>query len=257
MLPGGKEVDPLAAQVPQPALDQVAGDGRADRLGDHEADTRGRPERLRAVPDSSRPRGGPPSGDRRGDGRGVRPRGSERARSGGCWRRARPAAQPRLRRRGGCGPCDGGEDRIARPARVRMRRRKPWVLCRRRLFGWNVRLLNVFTPLEGAGYDSRGHRVGSSETQSPVVGQLAPLAHETTGEDGLSWTCGTGRRRCDLPTVRGARGQGQFGDPRTARVPGAGLTQPSACPARDTPQAWGQLGRTCGQPVDPQAPESR
>ena len=30
---------------------------------------------------------------------------------------------------------------IARPARVRMRSRKPWVLDRRRLFGWNVRLL--------------------------------------------------------------------------------------------------------------------
>lgn len=31
--------------------------------------------------------------------------------------------------------------RIARPARVLMRRRKPWVLARRRLFGWKVRLL--------------------------------------------------------------------------------------------------------------------
>ncbi len=30
--------------------------------------------------------------------------------------------------------------RIARPARVRMRNRNPWVLARRRLFGWNVRL---------------------------------------------------------------------------------------------------------------------
>src|SRR5258708_27867820 len=29
----------------------------------------------------------------------------------------------------------------ARPARVRMRSRKPCVLARRRLFGWNVRLL--------------------------------------------------------------------------------------------------------------------
>jgi hypothetical protein len=34
--------------------------------------------------------------------------------------------------------------RMARPARVRMRRRKPWVLARRRLFGWNVRLLTRF-----------------------------------------------------------------------------------------------------------------
>ena len=30
---------------------------------------------------------------------------------------------------------------MARPARVRMRSRKPWVFARRRLFGWNVRLL--------------------------------------------------------------------------------------------------------------------
>jgi hypothetical protein len=31
--------------------------------------------------------------------------------------------------------------RTARPARVRMRSRKPWVFALRRLFGWNVRLL--------------------------------------------------------------------------------------------------------------------
>ena len=57
----------------------------------------------------------------------------------------RPQAARRLR------PLRRREDRIERPARVRIRRRKPWVLCRRRLFGWNVRLLNVFTPLEGLG----------------------------------------------------------------------------------------------------------
>jgi hypothetical protein len=33
------------------------------------------------------------------------------------------------------------DDRIERPARVRMRSRKPCFLERRRLFGWNVRLL--------------------------------------------------------------------------------------------------------------------
>ncbi len=32
---------------------------------------------------------------------------------------------------------------MARPARVRIRRRNPWVLARRRLFGWKVRLLTV------------------------------------------------------------------------------------------------------------------
>ena len=37
-------------------------------------------------------------------------------------------------------------DRIARPARVRIRSRKPWVFERRRLFGWKVRLLTSGTP---------------------------------------------------------------------------------------------------------------
>ena len=47
------------------------------------------------------------------------------------WRQAESSERP-LRRRAA---------RIARPARVRMRRRKPWVLARRRLFGWKVRLV--------------------------------------------------------------------------------------------------------------------
>src|SRR5690606_11457028 len=39
--------------------------------------------------------------------------------------------------------------RMARPARVRMRRRKPCFLARRRLFGWKVRLLMVISPGPG------------------------------------------------------------------------------------------------------------
>ena len=35
-------------------------------------------------------------------------------------------------------------DRIERPARVRIRRRKPCTLARRRLFGWYVRLLTGY-----------------------------------------------------------------------------------------------------------------
>ena len=31
----------------------------------------------------------------------------------------------------------------SRPALVRMRTRKPWVLFRRRLFGWNVRFISL------------------------------------------------------------------------------------------------------------------
>ena len=45
--------------------------------------------------------------------------------------------------------------RTARPARVRMRSRKPCVFARRRLFGWNVRLL---TGTPGTGRDQGGRR---------------------------------------------------------------------------------------------------
>lgn len=51
----------------------------------------------------------------------------------------------------------------ARPARVRMRSRKPCVFARRRLFGWNVRLLT-----------------GAPEIDSKVVG-FAPV-HPATSQ---------------------------------------------------------------------------
>ena len=96
--------------------------GGARRVGDAvEVDDEQRADRpaCRVVPSRRSPARGATarcSGARRCDGRAVR----RRARSG---------------------PCGGGPTRIERPARVRMRRRKPWVLARRRLLGWNVRLL--------------------------------------------------------------------------------------------------------------------
>ena len=124
-----------------------------------------------------------------------------------AWLLLRPQPQAARRLR----PLRRRLDRIERPARVRMRRRKPWVLCRRRLFGWNVRLLNVFTPLEGLGTTvwSPGRRRARTPSPVEVNWHRSPM---NDPEVRLSWTCGTGRRRCtDLPTVRGARGQGQFG----------------------------------------------
>ena len=56
--------------------------------------------------------------------------------------------------------------RIARPARVRMRRRKPWVFARRRLFGWKVRLL------------TRGLQECCSRSDRRGVAWLSPCAHE-------------------------------------------------------------------------------
>ena len=43
------------------------------------------------------------------------------------------------------------DDRIDRPARVRIRRRKPCFLLRRRLFGWKVRLLTGNSPFSVLG----------------------------------------------------------------------------------------------------------
>ena len=72
-----------------------------------------------------------------------------RQHEGQAARRARP-----LRRR---------EERIERPARVRMRSRNPWVLARRRLLGWNVRF-DTRTPRSGQSGDGAGTRVGAAPT---------------------------------------------------------------------------------------------
>src|SRR6266540_5204911 len=48
--------------------------------------------------------------------------------------------------------------RIARPARLRIRRRNPWVFLRRRLFGWKVRL-DIDSILFGAGPRPRTREV--------------------------------------------------------------------------------------------------
>src|SRR3982750_3286794 len=60
---------------------------------------------------------------------------------------------------------------IARPARVRIRSRKPCVLDRRRLFGWKVRLLTRYsycTTSAGAGPPADGHARG----RPPEAGSL-------------------------------------------------------------------------------------
>src|SRR5699024_2209385 len=56
--------------------------------------------------------------------------------------------------------------RMARPARVRMRARKPCFLALRRLFGWNVRLLMVLLD-RGHGRAPRGGLWSAARTGSP------------------------------------------------------------------------------------------
>src|SRR5207253_8380084 len=68
--------------------------------------------------------------------------------------------------------------RTARPARVRMRSRKPCVLARRRLFGWNVRLLTGAPGRDHvAGTLDDGVRLSDSPqaiTRNPAVYQPCP-----------------------------------------------------------------------------------
>ena len=66
---------------------------------------------------------------------------SRRCDAAGAARAARPVPQAESSER----PLRRRAARMARPARVRMRRRKPWVLARRRLFGWKVRLLTLIS----------------------------------------------------------------------------------------------------------------
>src|ERR1022692_1049 len=131
-------------QVTEPPPDPVAYHRRADLAAHDEADsgrlTAARPHQQ--VTDHERAPGPAALVDRHGElgptahpsgGRQHRPspphRQAPRGRDGAAQTltRARP-----LRRRAA---------RTARPARVRMRSRKPCVFARRRLFGWNVRLL--------------------------------------------------------------------------------------------------------------------
>ena len=126
------------------------------------------PTRGRVAPASvGRPRGARRGCDYRPGGRPrTACRKDRRRRSAGGPRAARRATwvgrasrqTARLLR-----PLRRREDRIARPARVRMRRRNPCTLWRRRLFGWYVRLLTsdslrwwvmAVTPGTGRGADS-------------------------------------------------------------------------------------------------------
>ena len=74
-------------------------------------------------------------------------------------------------------------DMMARPARVRIRRRKPWVRLRRRLLGWNVRLLTGKLPNLRSGHNS---------------GTVLTRHASQAGRAG-----GSGRYGSDLLTVRG------------------------------------------------------
>ena len=147
LAPGRRGRDPRAAGRRGPRirwrsrrLDPVADDGVADGLGDDEADPRPAGPHAASVDVEVRRRacGRParrPRPDRATEVVAARSCGAAQASTGGTHRALGPSGRQLGAALAATAP------RIARPARVRMRSRKPWVLARRRLFGWKVRLL--------------------------------------------------------------------------------------------------------------------
>jgi hypothetical protein len=131
---------------------------------------------------------------------------------------------------------------------VRMRSRKPWVLCRRRLFGWYVRLLNVFTPLEGWVQQS-GHTGSRRARLVASCGQLAPLAHE---KDRLDRTVMDMRHR-STPVQTCQRYVSR--EDRVNSTSSGPARHAHRVSRRDTPQPGDNWSCPCGQLVDPQVRE--
>ena len=177
----GSDVEPRPGQVPQAALDQVAGDRRPDRLGDHEADTGlgadGGSGAVVGALGRAAPAGARPSGGRRSGDRAARPRGSERVRSGDCWRRARPAAHASGGEAVAALATTGGQDGAA-GARAHAQAEAvglvPTTVVR-----LERALAQRIHSTQGAGQNSP--RTGSYvRDASPVASQLAPPTHEIT-----------------------------------------------------------------------------
>src|SRR5690606_2993921 len=121
-------------------------------------------------------------------------------------------ARPLLRR----------DARIARPARVRIRSRKPWVFARRRLLGWKVRLLTrgLQKRSGSAGCRPGCHRAPTSSSRYARVHRrpitLCDLCPSEAG--------GSSHRQPDLVTVRAAAPFGQTTARRKTLVHSLGTT---------------------------------
>ena len=79
--------------------------------------------------------------------------------------------------------------RIARPALVRMRSRKPCVLARRRLFGWNVRLLTGGSTYGFITGSPAARRASARQTARESVGSVHGM--RTSNHRSNQWCCAT------------------------------------------------------------------
>lgn len=147
---------------------------------------------VRADPAQSAPRSSPTAlGGRAGWSRAPATAGAAGVRV--AARQTDRRARPLLRR----------DDRMDRPARVRMRSRKPCFLCRRRLFGWYVRFIWVFLPKpstpgeRGIGPHRQPPCNDAGSRQGP-----APTAYVTRPDSRHPHASYTATRRFGPPTRR-------------------------------------------------------
>ena len=184
-----KRAEIPAGQMTEPAPDSVTHDRPAHGLTHHEADPRGLVVAGPAEQVARDQR--PPCAAAAAQGLARTPSASASVRlreaqaitaalAGPHQRQAR-VAQTLIRAR----PLRRRAARTARPARVRMRSRNPCVFARRRLFGWNVRLLTWDSRWTGRG--RCGHRAshagcahaearpGDSRTNERYAGRVPPV----------------------------------------------------------------------------------
>ncbi len=250
----------LPGEVSEASLHLVADDGVAHRLAHHEPDACG------PVVVSTVGRVGPQVHDQRAaSGASARTdRLAERGAVTESVRRGQHEAGAESGRRAGrqtarlLRPLRRREDRISRPARVRMRRRNPCTLWRRRLFGWYVRLLTSFSPSW-----FRAVTPGRSGSAVPLVGRVRRLsagtAHPRTtpGGDYSFVDMRHPSTPGDRATVRAGDPQGQtsVGRPRPLGARSSSSLWMTACrsPARLVTFTRTEVPRHPRRPPDQQA----
>ena len=144
---------------------------------------------------------------------------ARRIRSGaGSTGQAESSARP-LRRR---------PARIARPARVRIRSRKPWVLARRRLFGWKVRL-DTDTP--------QVDQVTAGRRKQETLGGSVPR-RRTSPSENLRKACGHADMSRQERLCHGTRQRASGQTPRDHPLPGTPEYREPPIIAGTGPMSW-------------------
>ncbi len=208
----GQRAQTCGHQGTQTALDGVACDRVADLLADHERD----PRRITLRPGPQTTMGEDGAGSRTASSPDGCPNVVARAQAMGCAQhRTASTAQADRRAR----PLRRRSPRIARPARVRIRRRKPCLRARRRLFGWKVRFVTGVLPIvsclrpQAIAVIGTGRSLARRPPPADVRARLRPVRRHAAGVENPrplngTWSLHSGSNRPytrDAPHVQDTR----------------------------------------------------